>query len=150
MRPYPVPNPVPSLGGGVVQYKPLIPLNVIGPQGRWGPYVSVDTSADDVVFPQSIAPVLGIDLNSAPQLQASGVGGQLATVYYAPVILELTDLIDIYRWRATVGFTSSFMKFPLFGIAGGLEFFRTTLDGFRKEVEIVAQPNLPATQDAVP
>ncbi len=41
-------------------------------------------------------------------------------------------------------------RIPVFGIAGGLEFFRTTLDGFRREVEILAQPNLPATQDAVP
>jgi hypothetical protein len=143
-------NPIPSLGGGFVRYKPLIPLTVIGPGGRWGPYVSVDTSADDVVFPRYVAPLLGIDLNNAPQLRAGGVGGKSAPVLYAPVILELTDSIDTYRWRSVVGFTSAFMKFPLFGIAGGLEFFRTTLDGFRKEVEILAQPNLPTTQDASP
>jgi hypothetical protein len=74
----------------------------------------------------------------------------VAPVYFAPVILVLTDSIDTYRWRAVVGFTSAFLKFPLFGIAAGLEFFRTTLDGFRKEVELIAQPNLPATQDASP
>jgi hypothetical protein len=145
-----MPNPIPSLGGGFVRYKPLIPLTVIGPARRWGQYVSVDSSADDVVFPLRIAALLGIDLSSAPQLRAGGVGGQSAPVYFAPVILEMTDYSDTYRWRVVIGFTSAFMKFPLFGIAGGLEFFRTTLDGFRKEVEIIAQPHLPVTQDAVP
>jgi hypothetical protein len=145
-----MPNSIPSLGGAAVRHKPLIPLTIIGPKGGWSPYVSLDTSADDVVFRLGTAARLGIDLSGAPQLRASGVGGQTAVVYYAPVILVLTDSRDTYRWRATVGFTSAFMKFPLFGIAGGLEFFRTTLDGPRKQVELLAQPNLPATQDAVP
>jgi len=38
----------------------------------------------------------------------------------------------------------------LFGLAGGLEIFRTTPDGYRREIEIIAQPNIPATQDALP
>jgi hypothetical protein len=128
----------------------VIPLTVIGPNGQWSPYVKVDTSADDVVFPLNAAARLGIDLCGAPQLSAGGVGGSSAVIQYAPVILVLTDNIRTYRWRATVGFTAAPLKFPLFGIAGGLEFFRTTLDGSRKEVEIVAQPHLPATQDGVP
>jgi hypothetical protein len=150
MRRSPMPNPIPSLGGATARYKPLIPLTILGPKGQWNPHVSVDTSADDVVFRVATAARLGIDLSRAPQLRASGVGGQIAVVYYAPVILLLTDGEDAYRWRATVGFTSAFLKFPLFGIAGALEFFRTTLDGFRKQVELIAQPNLPTTQDAVP
>jgi hypothetical protein len=144
------PNPIPSLGGATVRHRPVIPLTVIGPKGQWSPYVKVDTSADDVVFPLSAAALLGIDLRSAPQLSAGGVGGRSAVVQYAPVILVLTDNIRTCRWRAVVGFTAAFLKFPLLGIAGGLEFFRTTLDGFRKEVELVAQPHLPATQGAVP
>ncbi len=145
-----MPHPVPSLGGGIVRYRPLIPLSVIGPGGRWDPYVKVDTAADDVIFPLGAATRLGIDLAGASQLQAGGIGGQPVPVQYAPVILVLADPWTTYRWRATVAFTTAFLKWPLFGIAGGLEFFRTTLDGYRKEVEIVAQPHLPATQDAVP
>lgn len=150
MRRSPMPNPIPSLGGATVRYKPLIPLTIIGPRGQWNPHVSVDTSADDVVFPHSAAAKLGISLSGVPQLRAGGVGGQIAVIYYAPVILVLTDFKDTCRWRATVGFTAAFLKFPLFGIAGGLEFVRTTFDGYRKEVELLAQPHLPATQDAVP
>src|SRR5262249_51527122 len=150
MRRVLVPHPVPSLGGGFVRHLPLIPLTIFGPSGRWDPYVRVDTSADDVVFPSFIAPRLGIDLSSAPQVQAGGVCGPTAPLYFVPVILEMTDRIDTYRWRAMVGFTAAFLNFPLFGIAGGLEFVRTTMDGFRKEVTLVAQPYLPATQDALP
>ncbi len=150
MRRDPMPNPIPSLGGATARHRPLIPLTIIGTKRQWNPHVLVDTAADDVVFRVATAAQLGIDLTRAPQLRASGVGGRIVAVYYAPVILVLTDGKDTYRWRATVGFTSAFLKFPLFGIAGGLEFFRTTLDGFRKEVELIAQPHLPATQDAVP
>jgi hypothetical protein len=110
----------------------------------------VDSGADDVVFPYNRAATLGIDLRGAPHFRGGGIGGGSGAIYYAPVILVLTDHKETYRWRAVIGFTTAFLKFPLFRIAGGLEYFRTTLDGFRKEVEIVAQPHLPATQGAVP
>ena len=41
------------------------------------------------------------------------------------------------------------MIFP-FGIAGGIEHFRTTFDVPAHEIHLDPHPSLPATQDAVP
>ena len=150
-RKYTVPNPVPSLGGGRLRYKPVIPLVVIGPGGRGAPSAIVDSAADDVVLPITLAASLGIDLTQAAQLQALGVGTtHPSDLFFAPVILELSDGKETCRWRATVAFTPASMRLPLLGIAGGLEYFRTTLVYARREVILESEPTLPRTQDAVP
>ena len=151
LRRYIVPNPVPSLRGARVREKPVVPLKVIGPTGAHIPHGLVDTGADDVVFGFNIAALIGIDLSQAPQLQAQGVGAtQPSALLYVPVILELSDGNETCRWRATVAFTPASMRLPLLGIAGGLEYFRTTLVYARREVILEPEPNLPTTQDAVP
>lgn len=151
LRGYRSPSPVPSLGGGTLRYKPVVPLTVIGPNGQATPFVLADSGSDDIVFPLALALQLGISLSGAPQRQGSGVGGsQPVPVVYAPVILFLTDGIDAYRWRAVVGFTTAHLRFPLFGIAGGWEHFRTTVDVASREILMLPQPSLPTTQDPVP
>jgi len=113
--------------------------------------ILVDSAADDVVFSTTVAQRIGIDLTLLVQGQATGVGGQRpVTLSYAPVILLLDDGNEVARWRAVVGFTSGFLRFPLLGIAGGLEHFRTTLDIGRRQTILDPQSSLPATLDPVP
>jgi hypothetical protein len=113
--------------------------------------VQLDTAADDVVFPVDLAPRLGVDLAGAIQRQAAGVGaGQGFPVWYAGVILQATDGAETWRWRATVAFTRAYLRWPLFGVAGGLEFFRTTVDWETKEMVLLAKATLPLTLDATP
>jgi len=150
LRGYRSPSPIPSLGGGTIRYKPVIPMTVIGPRTQETPFVLVDPGSDDIVFPMALAQRIGLDLSQAPQRQSQGVGtSQPVPVFYAPVILLLSDSIQTVRWRATVGFVAVVLRFSLFGIAGGLQFFRTTLDGVR-ELEIIPDASLPVTQDSVP
>lgn len=145
------PVPVPSLGGRQVRFKPLIPIEVTGPAGKETRRVLVDTGADDVVFAFDLAVRLGVNLTGATQGHASGVGSQRsATLHYAPVILQLQAQAEVHRWRAVVAFTRAPLRFPLLGIAGGLEHFRTTVDVGRKEVELIAGPSLPSTLDLTP
>jgi hypothetical protein len=102
------------------------------------------------VFPSALAQRIGVDLSQAPQRRSQGVGtSQPTPVLYAPVILVLSDSVQTVRWRATVGFVSAVLRFSLLGIAGGLQFFRTTLDDLH-EVELVPNASLPMTQDPVP
>lgn len=151
LRRFPSSTPVPSLGGSFWRDKPLVPIKVIGKAGEYDRLILVDSGADDVVFSLDVARRIGVDLQSAAQRQAQGVGGQQpVTLYYAPVILLLDDGNEVARWRAVVGFTSRLLRFPLLGIAGGLEHFRTTLDVGRREVILETQPSLPATLDSVP
>ncbi|MCI0459108.1 MAG: hypothetical protein L0Z62_19295 [Gemmataceae bacterium] len=144
-------KPVPSLGGARHRDKPVIPLEVIGPAGRAAPGAIVDSAADDVVFPFALAAQLGIDLSQAPPLHAPGVGStQPSDLLYASVILELSDGKDSARWRAVVAFTKAHLRLPLFGVAGGIEHFRTILDVPKREVILDPHPTLPSTQDPVP
>ncbi len=139
LRRYMVPSPVPSLGGSRFR------------TGDTAPNAILDSGADDVVFHLDVAAQLGIDLSQAPQLQAQGVGsGTPSCLLFAPVILELSDGSETCRWRAVVAFTAVRLRLPLFGIAGGIEHFRSTVDVAAREVVMIPQPSLPATQDTFP
>jgi hypothetical protein len=149
-RAYRSPSPIPSLAGSTIRYKPVIPMTIIGPGSQETSFVLIDPGSDDIVFPAALAQRIGVDLAQAPQRHSQGVGAtQAVPVLYAPVILVVSDSVQTVRWRGIVGFVSVPLRFPLFGIAGGLQFFRTTLDGVR-ELELVPDPSLPVTQDAVP
>lgn len=145
------PTPILSLGGNWYRQRPLIPIEVIGPTGQFGTQISVDSGSDDVVFPVRLAAALGVTLSGGAQRQAGGIGALVPVgLHYAPVILELSDQVETYRWRTVVAFAQTAMRFPLFGIAGGIEHFLTTLNFARSEVILVPQPTLPVTQDARP
>jgi hypothetical protein len=151
LQSFPVKGPAPSLGGKTRRFKPIIPCLIIGPKGQALQYVQVDTAADDTVFSINVANQIGIDLSAAPGGHSQPVGNAPpVALLFAPAILLLDDSREVYRWRAVVGFTTTRLRFPLLGIAGGLEHFRTTLDVFNQSVELVPQPSLPATQDATP
>jgi hypothetical protein len=113
-------------------------------------YILVDSGADDVVFPENLAPRLGVDLTAAVPGSSYVVGGASFPVLFAPVILLLDDGKERFRWRAVVGFAPLASQYGLFGIAGGLQYFRMTLDIEDRELLLTAKPLLPSTQDAVP
>jgi hypothetical protein len=107
LRGYRTTNPVASLGGGNVRFKPVIPLTLIGPRAQLQSAVLLDSGADDIVFPTAVAARLGVNLSTALPGQAQGVGGQGPVgLLYAPLILLLSDQIETYRLRAVVAFTS--------------------------------------------
>ena len=66
------------------------------------------------------------------------------------MILLLDDGIERSRWRAVVGFTAAPLRFALLGIAGGVEYFRTTLDVENREILMLPNASIPTTQDATP
>ena len=126
-------------------------VNGYGPRGQIQCSILVDTGANDVVFPSALAASLGVSLSAAAVRTAQGVGSsQGIPLFYAPVILQLQDQIEICRWRAVVAFTQAPLRLPLLGIAGGLQYFRTTLDVEARQIEMIAKPSLPRTQGAAP
>jgi hypothetical protein len=128
----------------MVRYRPVIPLAVVGPGGQHSVEALVDSGSDDVVFPLDVAAHIGLNLSAATAGQAQGLGGpQPVGLLYAPVILVLSDGMQTCRWRAVTAFTGSRLRFAIFGIAGGLEHFRTTLDVQSLEIILLPQPSLP-------
>jgi len=151
LRPYRLKVPTPSLGGSMVRYKPVVPLSIIGPGGQVTHPALVDTGADDVVFPANVAAHIGVDLTAALPGEARGLGGSKPVpLLYAPTILLLADATQSCRWRAMIAFTQAPLRFAIFGIAGGLEFFRTTLDVVDREIVLLPKSSLPTTTAGAP
>jgi hypothetical protein len=79
------------------------------------------------------------------------VAGLLKTpILYANIILRLTHGNQVRRWRATVGFAPLAIPYGLFGIANGIEYFKTSFDFNNRRLEMLPQPHLPVTADPTP
>ncbi|MBY0229057.1 MAG: retroviral-like aspartic protease family protein [Gemmataceae bacterium] len=119
----------PRYDGKGYRAKPIFTVTLIGPSGSVPRDGLADSGADDTVFPDSDAALLGIDLTNAPTGTASGVGMAGATTRYAQVTLRITDGIERREWTAWVGFVSVPLRRPLLGQAGFLEFFNAKFKG---------------------
>ncbi|MBA4063747.1 MAG: hypothetical protein C0501_08550 [Isosphaera sp.] len=126
------------------QPRPLIPLLVAGPNGRlWPVRGLVDTGADEVLFPDYLLKGFGFAAGSGISRGTSGVGGRSQVVYH-PVRLEIRAAPnDRVAWNTTVGFTQLAHNVALFGVAGGLEFFHTTLNVIDNHLGLFPHPTVP-------
>ena len=143
--PLPTKGPVPSLGGTMMRYRPIVPVGVLGPLGVRLVDACVDCGSDDTIFPMSLARKLGLDLTGAPQGQSHPVGGAIVPYVYAAVSLRLSDGAETCEWQATVGFVDLPLRWALLGHAGFLDFFDTELRGARREVFITPNNAFPGT-----
>ena len=143
--PLPTKGPVPSLGGAMLRYRPIVPVGVFGPLGLRFLDGCVDCGSDDTVFPLALARKLGIDLTGAPQGEAHPVGGTVVPYLYAAVTLRVSDGIETCEWQATIGFVDLPLRWALLGHAGFLDFFDADLRGARREVFLTPNSLFPGT-----
>ena len=142
---FPVRGLVVSLGGRSVRSRPIIRVTLIGPSGTHIDRGLLDSGADDTVFAEAVAQLLGIDLTNAPVGHASGTGLVTAQIRYAEVDLRVTDGREFRQWRAWIGFTSTPLKQPLLGFAGFLQYFTATFYNDLEEVELTVNSLYPGT-----
>jgi hypothetical protein len=136
-------HPIPSLGGQLKRPRPLVLVGISGPIGTVARRSLLDTGSDDTVFPEPIAPLIGVDLSQAPVLQITAAGGASFPVRYALVSLRLTDGQEQRIWPAMVGFTSAPLRRGLLGYAGCLQFFTATFEGEHQWVELTVNALYP-------
>lgn len=124
-------DPIPSLGGALVRYRPVFAVRVSGPNGSWLIDGLLDTGADDTVFEQWVAALIGVDLTQAEVREIRLVGRpRPIRCSYARVQLSITDgLHETYEWEAVVGFVAARLRYPLLGHAGCLQFLDVTYRG---------------------
>ena len=136
-------TPIFSLGNLSHRDRPRVDILLVGP-GRVAQFyrATVDSGADDTVFPSSVATDLGIDLLNAPGHTSFGAGGQAVPYRYAEVELKLTDGNELFVWNSIVGF-GEMVKRPLLGHAGVLQFFDVQLLGEAKQLIINPNPSFP-------
>lgn len=127
----------PPRPGGIVQWRPYVPLRVIGPGGVARPIARalLDTGADDCVFPLTIAQLIGASLPSSSQ-HIVRWRGQGFPLQFASVELELTDGTSLWRWPALVGFSAAPVRYPILRGSGCLEFLDATFLGEQRIVEL--------------
>ena len=148
-----IPRPAISLPGRLFRPRPLIPVTVINAQsGLSRTYHGLlDTGADDTVFEDETARALGIDLTNAPTGTAQAATGQIVTLRYAEVFLQLTNEDgEVLEWRATVAFAPKRGTHPLLGFAGFLQFFDTTFLGEAEEVTLTPNGLIPSQTPTTP
>jgi hypothetical protein len=134
-----------ALGGRWVRPRPIISVTLIGPSDSRLREGLLDSGADDTIFPQSLAALLGIDLGNAPVGWASTATLTNVPLRYARVSLRITDGREQRDWPAWVGFTSAKLHHPLLGFAGFLQFFTATFHGDREQVELTVNSLYPGT-----
>ena len=129
-------QPIVPLGGKWHRPRPVIGVALLGPTGMIAQDGLLDSGADDTLFPESVAALIGIDLTHAPQGTASGFGLGTIPVRYAEVILRIADNQEQRQWRAWVSFASVKRRYGLLGFAGFLQYFTATFHGDREEVKL--------------
>jgi hypothetical protein len=134
--------PIYPLGGALVRHRPLLAIEIAGPLGSRVLDASVDSGADDTLFPEYLAPRLGVDLAKAPEGgEGRAVGGAPIAYRYAFVTLRLTDSYEECQWEAIAGFVAAPMRWPVLGHAGVLQYFDVQLLGARHEVIFTPNPS---------
>lgn len=139
----PIKKPAHALGGRLDRPHPVIPITLIGPSGSIYRKAHLDTMADDSVFPEMIAGLVGIDLSAAPVGEAASATGTIMPIRFAQVMLRATDGIEFREWPAWVGFTPAKLHRPLLGFAGCLQFFAATFFGDLEQVELIINSRYP-------
>lgn len=138
-------QPIVPLGGRLHRPRPVIGVALIGPKGMAAQDGLLDSGADDTLFPESIAALIGIDLTHAPQGTAKGFDSGTIPVRYAEVILRIADNREQRQWRAWVSFAAVKRRYSLLGYAGFLQYFTATFHGDREEVELMVNGQYPGT-----
>ena len=139
----PIKKPAYALGGRHDRPHPVVPITLIGPAGSIYRKAYLDTMADDTVFPEPVAGLVGIDLTGAPVGEAASAGGAIMQIKFARVTLRATDGVEFREWPAWVGFTPAPLRRPLLGFAGCLQFFTATFFGDLEQVELMVNSRYP-------
>src|SRR5947208_3041076 len=99
-------DPVFPHGGVMHRFRPIIEIGISGLNNTLFQQATLDSGADDTIFPISWAEPLGIDLTNAPLGKATAANGTSFQYYYAEVELQLTSVggeeDEKIAWRAIV------------------------------------------------
>lgn len=134
--------PTATAGGSTDLFLPEIEIRVIGKTGDAFLLGLLDTGADAVVLPRSVADAVGAELDEHVTWDIAGFAGQTASAVLGRVRIEVSDGIDTVLWPALV----SVVDYPdpaeqpvLLGRTGFLQFFNAEFRG--ADHEVILEPN---------
>jgi hypothetical protein len=140
----PAPPSLPA--GATVRWRPLVPVEIIGPTGlsRQFSRAVVDPAADDTIFPLDTAQRIGarLLLDTGHRVRWRG---QAHPLRFGGVELVLDDGNSVWRWPAVVGFSPAPLRYPILGTAGCLQFIDGRFLGADQLVELETNRSYPGT-----
>jgi hypothetical protein len=116
--------------------RPYLPVSLIsGTTKTASPYYALlDSGADSVMFPEELAPEVGItDITRGRHEQAIGIAGQTADVYYHTLHIEV--LGDGRRLLMEVGFSKKIF-IPILGRTFFRHFKTVAFSEAQEEIEL--------------
>jgi hypothetical protein len=123
---------------GTKIFRPTVPIVFKNQEKFIQTEAIIDSGADFTILPIEMAGFLGIKLETKAKMIFHGAGSNPFTVYRSPVEVEHILRQAGFRaidWVSKV-FFAELQPGILLGHKGFLEFFRVTLDGRKREVEI--------------
>lgn len=125
---------------GTKLFRPMVPILLKNKSQFIQTRGLIDSGADFTILPIEIAGALDIKLDPKKKTTFYGAGSNPFTVYHSPVSIKHMLRQGGFRtisWKAKVVFAEK-QEIILLGQKGFLEKLKITLDGKRKEVEIMA------------
>lgn len=119
-------------------YRPVVPCRLRGATGEISLFGLVDTGSDTTLLPLFVAERIGVTLDEETG-KYRGVGGQVVTVSYGVVQLEIDDGAESLAWSARVAFLDN-RTTALLGQSGFLEKFDATFFGADRQLELKQVP----------
>jgi hypothetical protein len=133
------------------QLRPFVPIRVFGPNGQFVSfrYAVADTGSAETIFPADSVSLIKASL--LPTASRSIVWrGSPYPIRFAKVELEISTTQEVWRWSATVGFTSAPIPFPLLGLSGFLEYFDACFLGEDKFLELTTNRAFAGATRSIP
>jgi hypothetical protein len=140
--------PPPSLPPGTtVRWRPLVPVTIIGATGQVRQFgrAVLDPAADDTVFPLDTAGRIGARLRPDTGHRIRW-RGQVHSLRFGDVELELADDTALWRWAAVVGFSPAPLRYPILGQGGCLQFFDVRFLGLDRIAELETNRSYPGSK----
>lgn len=139
--------PPPSLPAtATVRWRPLVLVSIVGPTGKRRLFsrAVLDPGADDTIFPLAVSGLIDVSLRADTGHNLRW-RGQVFSLRFGDVELELTDGLETCRWSAIVGFSVAPLRYPILGLSGCLQFFDARFLGESHFVELETNASFAGT-----
>lgn len=129
-------------------YRPLIPVHLITSHDVTSVWALADTGADETLIPASLADAIKMNYQDKDRTTMIGFGGRKLRVVFGTVDLVIADGEKRYQWSTRLGvvkFEKPADEIVILGHKGALDFFRTTFDGEKRQIELLPNASFPGT-----
>jgi len=114
--------------------RPIIPIQIEGPRGRWEGHALIDSGADRSLFSFEIGEIIGLDISKGKIEYFGGIGGTRILAYIHKIKMHILGLSGSIEIEA--GFTESPGVSAILGQEGFFDAYRIKFERDRGIIEI--------------